>query len=99
MFRGDKDRLIRDLLGKLFDFGLEVKRVDRSLGVYSEVEYRNGRTVTGNLEDSDLEVVVFFPGSRNEEVDEWQPGSLLRVKGEVRDWDRLRKRPELFARG
>jgi hypothetical protein len=98
IFGRGKDCLIRDLVGRPFDFTLEVKRVDRSFGVYSDAEYRNGRTVTGTLEGSELEVVVFFPASRNEEVQEWQPGSLHWVNGDVRNWDRLRKRPEFLAR-
>ena len=99
IFRGEKDLLIKDLMGKAFEITLEVKRVDRSFGAFSASEYRNGQTVTGTVIGSDLEVAVFFSEERNEEVKGWEPGSSHSVRGEVRDWDRLRKRPELLAKG
>jgi hypothetical protein len=99
IFGGEKDLLIRDLMGKSFEFTLEVKRVDRSFGVFSDSQYRNGQMVTGTLLGSELEVAVFFPDERNDEVKGWAPGSMHAVRGEVSDWDRLRKRPQLLARG
>jgi hypothetical protein len=99
IFGKERDLLIKDLLGKAFGFSLEVRRVDRSIGIYTEADYRDGQTVTGVVMGSDLEVVVYFPSDRNEEVKEWEPGSVHSVTAEVNDWDRLRKRPELLARG
>jgi len=98
IFDSRKETLIRDLLGKAFEMVIEVKRVDRSMGVFSRADYRDGRTVIGKLLDSDLEVVVLFPGQRDEEVRGWEPGSVHEVRGEVVEWDRLRKLPKLLAR-
>jgi hypothetical protein len=99
IFGGEKDLLIKDLLGKAFEITLEVERVDRSFGAFSAPEYRNGQTVTGTVAGFDLKVAVFFPEKRAEEVKGWEPGSSHIVRGEVRNWDRLRKRPELLAKG
>ena len=68
------------------------------MGVFAHADYRDGRTVTGKLVDSELEVVVLFPGQRDEEVRGWEPGSVHGVRGEVVEWDRLRKLPKLLAR-
>jgi hypothetical protein len=98
IFGKERDRLIKDLLGKLFEFTLEVQRVDRTIGMYTEADFRDGLTVTGVLAGSDLAVAVYFPNDRNDEVKGWMPGSVRSVRAEVNDWDRLRKRPELLAR-
>ncbi len=99
IFGGERDLLIRDLKGRTFEFTLEVKRVDRTFGAFTGSEYRNGQTVTGTIIGSDQEVTVYFPEARNEEVKGWEPGSSHVVRGVVNDWDRLRKRPELLAKG
>ncbi|MGD2121182.1 MAG: hypothetical protein PVJ76_05540 [Gemmatimonadota bacterium] len=99
IFGKERDLLIKDLVGRPFDFSMEVRRVDRSIGIYTEADYRDGQTVTGVLVGSELEVVVYFPSDRNEEIKDWKPGSVHGVQAEVTDWDRLRKRPELLARG
>jgi hypothetical protein len=99
IFGKERDLLIKDLLGQTFGFSLEVQRADRSIGIYTEADYRDGQTVTGILLGSELEVVVYFPSDRNDEIKEWKPGSVHNVQAEVYEWDRLRKRPELLARG
>jgi hypothetical protein len=99
IFGRERDLLIDDLVGMFFEVALEVRRVDRTIGIYTEAEYRDGQTVTGVLIGSDLEVVVYFPSDRNDEIKQWAPGSVHSVQAEVNDWDRLRKRPELMARG
>ncbi len=99
IFGKERDLLIKDLVGRSFTLSLKVKRVDRTMGVYSDAAYRDGHTVVGVVTGSDLEVAVYFPSARNEEVKEWEEGSTQTLLVEVTDWDRLRKRPELMARG
>jgi hypothetical protein len=99
IFGGTKNQEIRGLTGDQFTFRLRVKENQRSFGAFSDPEFKNGRSVTGTLVGSDVEVVILFPGARNEEVQGWEPGSEHEVRGEVMKWDRLRERPELKALG
>jgi hypothetical protein len=92
---GDRDRLIRGLLGQRFSFELTVKRIDRTLGMYSEPDFKDGRTVTGTVVGADIEVSVLYPNALNGEVDSFELGADLPVWGVVSDWDSLRKQPTL----
>jgi hypothetical protein len=65
--------------------------------MYSDADYRNGRTIQGTVAGSDLEVSVWFPESRNEEVEVLKKGDRIDVSGTVAEWDRLRNSPKVKA--
>lgn len=97
VFRGERDRHIKDLLGTGCRFPLEVDRVERTFAMYSDAEYRHGRTAYGKVADTDVQVSVWFPEARNEEVEALKEGDRVEVTGTVADWDRLRNSPRIKA--
>lgn len=94
---GTRDRLIAELLGSTFQFDLAVKRVERTFAMYSDPDLRNGRTVVGIIPGTDLEVSVWFPEGRNDEVDAFERGATYTILGTVAEWDRLRLGPRIRA--
>ena len=96
---GKRDSLIKNLLGQSHSFELIVERVERTIALFSDPDFRNGRTVTGVIHGTSVEVSVLFPGVLNDEVDAFKPGPSSPVKGLVADWDRLRRRPVVRAKG
>lgn len=94
---GSRESLIKSLVGTDHSFELTVKRVERTIGRYSDPDYRNGRTVSGTIGGTDIEVSVLFPIVLNEKTDSVEPGSTLLIAGVVSDWDSLRKRPTIRA--
>ena len=92
---GGRERLIRSLVGTDYAFELTVKRVERTMGRYSDPDYRNGRTVSGTIGATDIEVSVLFPAVLNDMIDSAEPGSSSPVRGAFSDWDGLRKRPTI----
>lgn len=97
VFRGERDRHIKELMGTACRFPLEVLRVERTFAMYSDADYRNGRTIQGTVAGSDLEVSVWFPESRNEEIEGYETGDRIEVSGIVAEWDRLRNAPKIKA--
>jgi hypothetical protein len=94
---GSRDRLIESLMGKGFSFELTVKGVERTISMFSDPDFRNGRTVTGTIAGTPVEVSVLWPSILNDEVDAFQRESNYPVRGTVAEWDRLRMRPIIRA--
>jgi hypothetical protein len=94
---GDRSRLIREMKGRSFIFGLEVDHFRSTFGSGPDAGYRRGRTVTGTVYGTDVQVVVRFPESQNAEIDALAPGSIRKVRGSVVDWEKLSGRPVLHA--
>jgi hypothetical protein len=94
---GDRDRRVKALVGTTVSFDLQVERVDRTFAMYSDPDYRAGRTVQGTVAGAELQVLVWFPEAMNGDLDSVQKGDVLRVRGEVREWDPLRRRPSVLA--
>jgi len=97
IFGGSRDRLIKDLLGKQVSFDLTVARVERTFAMYSDAAYRNGRTVTGTVSGTGVEVCVWFPEAQNEVINALDRGSAYPVGGTVAAFDRLSSRPTVRA--
>jgi len=96
---GKRDRLVKSLLGKDYGFELTVKKVERPISMFTDPDFRNGRIVSGVFLGSDVEVSVLYPNILNDEVDAFKPGASYSVRGVVADWDPLRLRPIVRARG
>ena len=92
---GSRDSLIKALVATDHSFELVVKRVERTIAMFSEPDYRNGRTVSGTIGATAIEVSVSYPFVLNEEIDSVEPGSILSVCGTVSDWDGLRRQPRI----
>jgi len=97
IFGGSRDRLIKDLLGKQVSFDLTVVRVERTFAMYSDVAYRNGRTIMGTVSEDGVEVRVWFREVQNEVIDALERGTVHPVSGTVADFDRLSLRPTVRA--
>lgn len=94
---GQRNRLVRHLIGERFTFDLEVGRVQRTFGSGPDAAYRKGRTVTGVVHGTDVQVVVRFPDERNAQIEALSRGSVQKVVGAVVDWERLSGQPVLHA--
>jgi hypothetical protein len=95
---GSRKPLIEALLGEPVLFHLEIEKVERTFGRFSDAGYRNGRTVPGTIAGTEILVCVWYPEAQNEEVDSYDKGSTYLVEGTVEEWDTLRKRPNIRAR-
>ena len=69
------------------------------MALFSDPNFGNGRTVSGTITGTDVEVLVLFPNSLNERVDGMEPGSDYSVTGVVAQWDGLRELPIVRADG
>jgi hypothetical protein len=96
---GRRDSLIKALVGQAFSIELSVGRVERTLAMFSDPAFRDGRTVTGTIGGTEIQVSVLFPHTLNEEVDSMEPGETYPIQGAVTEWDRLRLRPTMRATG
>jgi hypothetical protein len=94
---GSRDRLIESLMGKGFSFELTVMDVERTIAMFSDPDFRDGRTVTGTIDGTAVEVSVLWPSILNDEVDAFNRGSSYPVQGTVASWARLRLRPIIRA--
>jgi hypothetical protein len=94
---GTRDELITGLKGTTHRFQLTVGKVERTFAMYSDPDFRNGRTVSGKIHGSEVSVSIWFPESRNAEVDGFEEGGTYSLVGTVAEWDRLRARPNLKA--
>ena len=92
---GSRDSLIKSLVGTDHSFEMTVKRVERTIGMYSDPDYRDGRTVSGTISATAVDVSVQYPVVLNEEIDPGKPGSSLSVCGKVSSWDILRRQPTI----
>jgi hypothetical protein len=97
IFGGSRNRLIKDLLGEQVSFDLTVARIERTFAMYSDAAYRNGRTVTGTVSETGVEVRVWFPEVQNEVIDALERGSVHPVSGTVAAFDPLSLRPTIRA--
>ncbi|MFH1764402.1 MAG: hypothetical protein ABIF09_09440 [Gemmatimonadota bacterium] len=97
IFGGNRNRLIKSLLGKLVSFDLTVARVERTFAMFSDAAYRNGRTLTGTVPESGMEVRVWFPEAQNDLMDPLETGSIYPITGTVAELDRLNSRPTIRA--
>ncbi len=97
IFGGNRNRLIKSLLGRLVSFDLTVARVERTFAMYSDAAYRNGRTLTGTVPETGMEVRVWFPEAQNEVMDALETGSIHPITGTVAEFDRLNSRPTIRA--
>lgn len=95
-FGGARESLVRALIGRAFEFELSIDRAERTFGSSRDRDYRSGRTVIGTTRGA-CTVAVQFQEVRNEEIDRLERGSVISVRGEVAEWQRLHDRPLLKA--
>lgn len=86
--------LIEKYEGHEFDVAMTVDRVSTTIGSYDLPDYRNGKTVTGKLADSDSKVSIQFPESMNETLNELRSGDNWSARGTIVKWDELFQRLE-----
>jgi hypothetical protein len=94
-FGGDRPARIRELEGREVAFGLVVAENERSFGV--PLAYRNGRTLTGTVEGTELPVAVRFPPERNRETEPLASGDRIEVRGRAVEWETLAGRTVVEA--
>jgi hypothetical protein len=97
IFGGNRDRLIKSLIGLSVTFDLRVARVERTFAIFSDTAYRNGRTLTGSIPGTGEEVRVWCPEAQNGVIDSLELGSIHPVSGTVTSFDRLSLRPTIRA--
>lgn len=96
-FGGRRNPLIRELVGSRHTFELEVDLVKHTFGAGPDPTYRHGRTVTGSVAGTEIDVEVRFPADRNDEIDGLRRGAIHPVTATVVDWEKLSEKPVLEA--
>lgn len=94
-FGGRRDDLIDELIGGEYAFTLVIDRNERSFGV--PAGYRDGRTLQGTLDDTELGVAVRFPPERNEELAGLGRGDRVSVEARAIQWESLGSQPLMEA--
>lgn len=81
----ERQQRVQALLGRDYRFALVIARVESSS--VASARYRDGRTITGTVADSEVAVRVRFPASRNAELDALAPGATLALAARSVTWE------------
>lgn len=93
-FSDDAKNLIKENETEVFTLELVVDRVSTTIGAYDQPEFRNGKTVSGKLVDSNRSVSIEMPEEQNDELREVHAGDTWSATGRIIKWDDLFKRLE-----
>jgi len=91
----EREQVFEERSEESFDCAIEVDKVERTYSYIPDARFRKGRTVTGKLQGTDIEVSVELIEARNEQIDSLQPGSLLGAKCRLLKWNTIYDRLEM----
>jgi hypothetical protein len=90
--------IIKSVAGSQFDVSLIVDRVATSIGaVITAAEYSNGKTITGEVEETQQKIQVIAPEILNKEMEGLRRGDVWEVTIEITGWDTLYNRLQAIA--
>ena len=74
-----------------------INRVSRTMGIGLEDEYKNGKTLEGVIEGTDIAVSVLASALKHSNLDELEEGMTISVNCVVKEYRAVLKRFELFG--
>jgi hypothetical protein len=74
-----------------------INRVSRTMGIGLEDEYKNGKTLEGVIEGTDIAVSVLASALKHSNLDELEEGMTISVNCVVKEYRAVLKRLELFG--
>jgi hypothetical protein len=94
-YGSERDDIVREYADESLACTIEIDNIERTYGSVPDERFRNGRTVTGVIADSDCEVSLLLPGDRNEELDALGPGDTLEANCRLLKWNNIYDRLEM----
>ena len=82
--------------GTIFDLTVIVDRIVSTYSLSEEADHRNGKTVTGKIANTDMEVELYTAEISNKDIEQLTRGDAWSVYATIRKWDNLYERLELI---
>ncbi|MDP6635682.1 MAG: hypothetical protein QGG42_12340 [Phycisphaerae bacterium] len=97
-FGDQRGELIARACERTYNLEVTIKSVSWTLESSMPLEFRNGRTVIAQVEDTDsAEIAVHFPESANEDIDALSMGTTLRLTVRPREFNKFYCRMEALV--
>jgi hypothetical protein len=85
-----------DMTGE-WPVSVEINRITRTMGIGLEDEYRNGKTLEGVIEGTDIDVSIIASALKHSNLDELESGMIISANCVVKEYRAVLKRFELFG--
>jgi hypothetical protein len=90
-------KIVSENLTGQWPVSVVINRVSRTMGIGLEDEYKNGKTLEGVIEGTDIAVSVLASALKHSNLDELEEGMTISVNCVVKEYRAVLKRLELFG--
>ncbi|HIA25625.1 MAG TPA: hypothetical protein EYN78_07690 [Candidatus Poseidoniales archaeon] len=85
-----------DLTGE-WPVSVVINRVRRTTGIGLTDEYKNGKTIEGKIEGTDIDVSIIASALKHSDLDELEEGMIISANCVVKEYRAVLKRLELLG--
>lgn len=86
IYYSEREQILNELESRRFRFKILVDRVSNTYSTVPDDSLRKGRTIQGEIVDTEIEVKIQLPDSLNDEADGLTRGDSYEVEGIVNRW-------------
>lgn len=90
-------KLISEEMTGEWPVSLVINRIGRTMGIGLEEEYKNGKTIEGKIEGTNLDVSIIASAIKHSNLDELEPGMTISANCVIKEYRAVLKRFELFG--